>query len=345
MLAVGALSIAGCRQARPTPPPIGQIPEVVTKAQPEWLPFAIRAGRSVNDDRREKHLAGLRRLTTNEDVTHVAWSPDSRRLVVESKSEGASKSRVATLDLGTGALVQASEVEVEASLPSFVGPAGDRLLFTEAKGSPAKRRVVSTKVDGSDLRELATEAADPVAFVDGSAVVFVRIMQNQNQLFIQGLSSPSEPVRLFSEPGRFDSAPAVSSDRTRVAWVSETKSNRGVLMSGRVPGRVAEGRASEMLSKEGESVRSPSFLPDSQHLAFASDHDDASFQIYLVDLERPFEGQRAAWIQLTFAEGGSESPAVSPDGRHLAFSSRRAGSGSPDAPRDLYVARWMEEPW
>ena len=335
--------VSSCARPPRTLLPTGEIPDVITKAQPEWLPFAIRAGSRAVDDRREPHLGQLRRLTTNEDIAHVAWSPDSRRVVVESRAGTAGRAVVSVLDLGTGALTRVSSPEVDASLPSFLGPGGERVVFAESKGAPASRRIVSVGIDGGDLHEVATDAVDPAPFLDGSAVVFVRGMQNQ--LFAQSLASPTDPVRLFSEPGRGASSPAVSSDRTRVAWVSEMRNNRGVLTVGRVPGRAAEGRAIEALSKEGDSARSPTFLPDSHRLGFASDHDDPGFQIYVVDLDKPFDGGRPSWTQLTFADGGSEAPAFSPDGRLVAFTSRRASAGMRDAPRDLYVARWLEDPW
>ena len=43
--------------------PMGLLPSATTTAEPSWVPFGIRAGRSVESDARETRLVELRQLT------------------------------------------------------------------------------------------------------------------------------------------------------------------------------------------------------------------------------------------------------------------------------------------
>ncbi len=340
---VSLLVVDACGAAvRERAKPMGQIPHVVTKAEPEWLPFAIRAGISKSGDPRETHLTELRLLTTDEDVARAAWSPDGRKLVVEAKKGDDAHSQVYVIDLGTGETSRASQPSVDSSWPSFASPDDRRVLFAEEEGS--RRRVVSTDSAGGDVREIVgADASDPAVVADGSAIFFVRTEGQSRDLFVQAGMTPSTPaLRWLSDAVHTESTPVSSPDRTRLAWIAK-KTSQATLMTARVAGTDTLARSVEALSADAESIRTPAFLPDSHRLAFASDRDDSAFQIYVVDLDERFgPGAPARSTRLTFADGGSEAPAFSNDGRHVAFVSRR-DHRSPSA-RQLYVARWVEDP-
>jgi Tol biopolymer transport system component len=340
-LSVIALASACGGSDRPKSEPLGRLPTAVTTAEPEWLPFAIRAGSRCEEDPRERHLGELRTFDVGGDVARAAFSPDGHAIALEARLSGDERSQVYVMNLGTGALHRASVSTVDATSPHFT-PSGDRLLFAEA--SPAGRRVVEVPVGGGPAREIVSaDATDPAPLGDGSGVVFVRAEAGKADLFVQPLGGLGPLHALLREPRFDESSPALSPDRTRIAWIART-ARASVLWTAHLPGAGGEARAVEALSTDLESVRTPSFLPDARRLAFASDRDDPASQIYVVDLDERFgPGAPPRSTRITFAEGGSEAPTFSSDGRHVAFVSRRNVHRAP-AERRLFVARWVEDP-
>src|SRR4051794_16450348 len=77
IVSLGALlALAGCSSPQTGGTrDLGKMPEVVTTAQPEWIPWGIRAGKSLDADPRERHLAELRQLTFGGDNAEAYWSP------------------------------------------------------------------------------------------------------------------------------------------------------------------------------------------------------------------------------------------------------------------------------
>lgn len=342
-LALAVLGLSACGARPPAKDDkLGKIPEVVTHAEPEWLPFAIRAGERAEGDRRESHLAELRVLTKDGDVASATWSPDARRLAIEARMPGDAQSQVYVMDLGTGALSRASQPSVQSTSPTFAWPDGARVLFTESSASG--RRVVSTKSDGSDPKEVVgADGADPALFVDGSSLLFVRAEGGSRDLFVKPLGGDGPAHRLLADPQHDEARPVTSPDRTRIAWIGAKKPT-SQLFTARVGSPPQEALRVEALSTELESIASADFLPDSHRIAFASDRDEPSFDVYVVDLDERFgPGAPPRSLRVTYAAGGSQAPAFAPDGRHVAFVSRRYDHRA-SAPRRLFVARWIEDP-
>jgi WD40-like Beta Propeller Repeat len=90
LLALAAV-LAACSSAEPAPKePLGYLPSAVTTATPEWIPFSVRAGKSVPNDPRERHLTDLRQLTFGQGENAEGYfSPDGKRLIFQSTRDGA----------------------------------------------------------------------------------------------------------------------------------------------------------------------------------------------------------------------------------------------------------------
>jgi dipeptidyl aminopeptidase/acylaminoacyl peptidase len=268
LFAIGALVVATGCGGTASKQELGKIPDVSTSAEPEWLPFAIRAGNAVPGDAREKHLTELRELPATGDVTRVRWSDDGRSLFFVVGKE------ISSLNLGSG-------------------------VVTRLEGDPATRAFPN---------------------LDGLDGILVHAPDKSTEMAMGPEGSP---------------------DRSRIAWVKRSKKD-GPLYVASVFGTPPE--AKNVLAIAPDATRTPSFLPDSHRVAFACDVDDPDFQIYVVDLDAArTDGGMPRRVRVTFAEGGSEAPAFSPDGKHVAFVSRRSDHRAP-APRHLYVARWLEDP-
>lgn len=354
-LAAALLSLVACG-AEPAKLELGKLPSAVTTAEPEWLPFAIRAGARVPDDPREQRLADLREVAAAGNVSRVAWAADGRSVVLENELG------VVVLDLSTGKIVRVSEPSERPSHGASAGPHGEYVVYAASSGSasPPGRadgaKLVSVRRDGTDRVELGSGIL-PVVVGDGSqpldalfSVSFERA--SGGILVMQTLRASADALSFESASAEQTFGPVsdftVSADRTRAAWLTEDGSLQvaSLAASGEV-------RATRTLGAHGVSV--PAFHPSGRHVVVSTTVDDPQAQLALVDLRAvdadtgaepgraptpPTTGRPAE--RITFANGGARAPAFSPDGRYLAFVSERA------APRTgtthLFIARWRADP-
>jgi TolB protein len=150
--------------------------------------------------------------------------------------------------------------------------------------------------------------------------------------------------------------PVFSPDGTRIAYVSNRDGNSEIYVSGR------DGRNVVRLTNNNAIESTPTWSPTGTQIAFTSERSGTP-QIYVVNVDgsglRRISSEsyadRATWSpapyneiaftartgpgfdikilniasgetrQITFGEGTNESPAWSPNGRHMAFMSTRAG--------------------
>src|SRR4051812_1534776 len=97
------VALAACTKERGPSEPLGYIPHVTTSAEPEWIPFVIRAGTPLEPDARERHLADLRQLTFGQgENAEGYWSPDGRKLIFQSTRDGYACDQQFVMDLGSG---------------------------------------------------------------------------------------------------------------------------------------------------------------------------------------------------------------------------------------------------
>ncbi|MFO0761375.1 MAG: hypothetical protein U0359_33160 [Byssovorax sp.] len=380
-LAIAAL-LAACATPEPPAPkePLGYLPSAVTTAQPEWIPFSIRAGKPVEADPREKHLRDLRQLTFAQGENAEGYfSPDGRRLVFQSTRDGASCDQMYVMDLGSGETHRLSNGQGRTTCGFFTYPKGERVLFssTHAAGAACPQKpdrslgytwpldefdLYSAKPDGSDLRALVAgpgyDAETTVAF-DGSRMVFTSTRDGDLELYTAKLDG-SDIKRITNAPG-YDGGATFSPDSSRLVWRASRPEGkdledyqallakhlvRPTALEIMVGG--AEGQNARAITKNGKANFAPAFCPDSRRVIFASNIDASpspgkapNFDLYLVDADGlPAENGVPRAERVTFYDGFDSFPMFSPDGEHLVFASNRLGSVPGET--NLFVARWVE---
>jgi Tol biopolymer transport system component len=356
------------------------MPTAVTTATPEWIPFSVRAGKSIAADPRERHLAEVRRLTYGQgENAEGHFSPDGKRLIFQSTRDGAACDQMFVMDLGSGETKRVSSGEGKTTCGSFFYPGGDRVLYASTHGAGAacppkpdrspgatwpldEFDIYSARPDGSDRRPLVVhpgyDAEATLAF-DGSRMVFTSTRDGDLDLYT-ARPDGTEVRRITSTPG-YDGGASFSPDGGRLVWRAsrpvgaELDDYRALLAKHLVrPAALeimvggAEGQNARAVTKNGKASFAPSFLHDSRRVIFASDLDASptpgkapSFDLYVVDPDAPPSTTGMPPLErITFHDGFDSFPTFSPDGEYVVFTSNRQGSIPGET--NLFIARWVE---
>ena len=202
-------------------------------------------------------------------------------------------------------------------------PDGQRVAFESNRDGDWE--IYAVNADGSDLTRLTNNNAhdyQPVWSPDGRRIAFIserdsdrlRIPRNQ-EIYVMNADG-SEVTRLTNNDAE-DLQPAWSPDARRIAFVSGRDGNWNIYVVN------ADGSGTTRLTHHAASDWRPSWSPDGRRIAFVSLRDsDLSYfppnsDIYAVNAD----GTDLA--RLTDNDMVNGSPAWSPDGRRIAFSSSR----------------------
>lgn len=380
-LAACVTLLGACATPEPTvKEPLGYLPSAVTTAEPEWIPFSIRAGKPVEGDPRERHLRELRQLTFGQGENAEGYfSPDGRRLIFQSTRDGAGCDQMFVMELGNGVTHRVSSGDGRTTCGFFTYPKGERVLYssTHAAGAACPPKpdrslgytwplddfdLYSAKIDGSDRRPLIAgpgyDAETTVAF-DGSRLVFTSTRDGDLELYTARLDG-SEVKRITHAPG-YDGGATFSPDSSRLVWRASRPEGSALedykaLLDKRLVRPTAleimvggaEGQNARAVTKNGKANFAPAFFHDSRRVIFASNIDASpspgkapNFDLYLVDADGlPAEDGVPRSERVTFYDGFDSFPMFSPDGEHLVFASNRLGSVPGET--NLFVARWVE---
>lgn len=304
LLALAACSTPAPKKASP-PEPLGAIPSAVTTAQPEWLPWSVRAGKPVAQDPRERHLAEVRQLTFGDGENAEAyWSPDGHQLIWQSTRGGAGCDQMWVMDLGGGEIRRVSTGGGRTTCGYFFYPHADRVLYSSTLAAgvacPLKPdrsqgyvwaldpfQIYSANPDGSDRRLLLGGPgynAETTVAPDGSRLVFTSTRDGDLELYTARLDG-SDVRRITHTPG-YDGGAFFSPDSSRLVWRAgrpagaELEEYRAFLARGLVKPTTleimvggAEGQNAHAVTRNGKANFAPSYLPDSRRVIFASNID------------------------------------------------------------------------
>lgn len=359
---------------------MGHIPTAVTSAEPEWIPFSIRAGKPIPDDPRERHLADVRQLTFGDGENAEAyWSPDGRKLIFQSTREGRACDQIYVMDLGSGRTTRVSTGDARTTCGFFVFPTGKEIVYSSTlaagPGCPPKPdrslgyvwaldpfQIYAARADGSERRLLVGgkgyNAETTVSF-DGSRMVFTSTRDGDLELYTARVDG-TDIRRITRAPG-YDGGAFFSPNGAQLVWRAsrpkgrELDDYRALLARGLVRPTAleimiagSEGQSPRAVTRNGKANFAPSYLPDSRRVIFASNIDASpshgrapNFDLYVVDPDAPPTMEGVPPIErVTFYDGFDSFPMFSPDGEHLAFASNRAGSKPGET--NIFVARWVE---
>jgi TolB protein len=371
--------LAGCGSEPKPKEPLGLIPSASTTAKPEWIPFTVRAGKPVDVDPKERHLAEVRQLTFGGENAEAYWSPDGRKLILQSTRDGTRCDQQFVMDLETGDTKRVSSGKGRTTCGYFFYPQGDKILYssTEAAGEACPPKpdrslgyvwpldaydIYVANPDGSDKRLLmggpGYDAEATMAF-DGSRIVFTSSRDGDLELYT--MKPDGSDVRRITQTPGYDGGAFFSPDSTKLVWRAsrpdgkDLEDFRELLGKGLVrPTRLeiyvggVEGQNARAITSNGRANFGPYFLPDSRRVIFSSNMDSPvghrgapNFELYVVDSEGQTQ-QAGAPVpdRITFYDGFDGFPMFSPDGKYLVFASNRFGSTPGET--NLFVARWVD---
>jgi Tol biopolymer transport system component len=373
--------VAACAPPKPKKPePLGVIPSAVTTAEPEWLPWSVRAGKPVPSDPRERHLADVRQLTVADGENAEAyWSPDGHRLIWQSTRGGALCDQIWIMDLGSGAVHRVSTGGGRTTCSYFFYPHGERILYSSTlamgEACPPKPdrsqgyvwaldpfQIYSANPDGSDRRLLVGGRgynAETTVAPDGSRMVFTSTRDDDLELYTARLDGSD--IRRITHAVGYDGGAFFSPDSARLVWRAsrpkgaELDEYRALLARGLVkPTSLeimvagSEGQNAHAVTRNSKANFAPSYLPDSRRVIFASNLDATlsqgrapNFDLYVVDPDAPPTMEGVPPLErITYYEGFDSFPMFSPNGELLVFASNRYGSRPGET--NVFVARWVE---
>jgi TolB protein len=232
---------------------------------------------------------------------------------------------------------------------------GERMGGTvESRGV---KEIYIADYDGENQRRVTTQRSlniNSVWSADGRSIAYTSYRRGQPNIFVSNLYEGT--LQELTKSDGNNATPAWSPDGTRIAFASSRDGNFEIYVMNR------DGSSVRRLTNHPANDITPTWSPSSAQIAFTSNRS-GSPQIYIVGadglgLQRVTSesyADRPTWspapfneiayaaqtgpgfdikvldlttrrvTQLTFGEGTNESPAFAPNGRHLAFSSTRAG--------------------
>jgi len=150
----------------------------------------------------------------------------------------------------------------------------------------------------------------PVFSPDGSKIAFVSNRDGNAEIYVANRDG-SNLTRVTNNPA-IESTPTWSPNGTQIAFTSERTGTPQIYVVS------ADGSGLRRISQETYADRATWSPPPYNEIAFTA-KTGPGFDIKVLNIGT---GETR---QITFGEGSNESPAWSPNGRHLAFMSTRAG--------------------
>jgi dipeptidyl aminopeptidase/acylaminoacyl peptidase len=188
-------------------------------------------------------------------------------------------------------------------------------VFQTTAVANVRRNVIGImNTDGSNPTILPVHGMDPVISPDGSKIAYCSLLETQYfQIFVMN-SDGSEPTRITNVKDGDACGPAWSHDGKRIAFHAFALTNPP--RNPRIWVMNADGSGQKKLTDHGLD---PAWSPDDRQIAFASNQEGGTFQIYSMSAD----GTNVK--RLTKDKGEASNPAWAPDGQAIAYSGAAEG--------------------
>ena len=260
-------------------------------------------------------------------LANSVYGQEKNRILFGSDRDGTPEIYVMDADganlvrLTTDAWVQISPVTKVASLAW--SPDGTRIAFIADKAGD--QRIFVMNADGTDLVRLTDHPAgngSPAWSPDGRRIAFTSNRSGDNEIFV--INADGTELANLTHHSADDAAPVWSPDGNRIAFTSNRSGNNEIYMMD----AVIEGR--RYFRKDGQEI------------------SEERYNKLLPPLKGEVIALGADLIQLTDHPAHDISPAWSPDGNRIAFTSNRSGDNEiyiidPEARERRYFRKDGEE--
>ncbi|MCX6138355.1 MAG: hypothetical protein NTV54_12760 [Ignavibacteriales bacterium] len=259
------------------------------------------------------------------------FSPDGKRLIGNAKYGNDTVHQVYTIGIDGKDLVCINHLGEDAC--SYYFPDGKRLIFTstrdnlemkrgnysDPKDYPQGAELYSCKPDGSDRMRLTKNTcydAEASLSPNGKWILFTRQIDGKLDLWrMRPDGSAQEQITFtpeWQEGGSFfiDNETIICR-----AWEIKNQAQRGMPMS--IFTLKSDGSQLTRITTDTGTNWAPYPAPDGEHFAFVKVLPPHNYEIFLMSLKT---GEQT---RLTFSDAFDGFPAISPDGKLLAFSSGR----------------------
>lgn len=296
------------------------------------LTVAAMSGSELSREQTEGVELPSWRIPNLGEAAECYFSPDGQRLIGNAKLEGDTEFHVYTFRLDGSEIRRLNDKGVDAC--SYFFPDGRRVLWTSTRDNPDMPRgnfsdpndypqgaeLYTSALDGTDVRRLTRNRyydAEATVSPDGRWIVFTRQVDGRLDLYRMRPDGSGE-VQITRTPDWQEGGAVYLPDSETLifrAWRIEDQGRRGLPMT--IFTIKHDGTDLRQITEEPGTHWAPYPAPDGQHFVFVKLLPPGNFEIFLMNLLT--KAQR----RLTYHEGFDGFPAISPDGRLMAFASSR----------------------